>query len=44
MSKLFGWVFKSFSTFSLATIGLAGFAFWGYTIYSEGKFNQPIIG
>ena len=44
MLKVIHWPFKNFGNFAIASVGLCGLSFWGYSIYSEGKFNQPIIG
>jgi hypothetical protein len=44
MLKLLQWPFKGFMNFSITVVGFAGLGFWSYSIYSEGKFNQPIIG
>ena len=44
MLKIIHWPFKSVGNFAIASIGIVGVSFWGYSIYSEGKFNQPIIG
>lgn len=44
MLKVVQWPFKSIGNFMITSIGLVGVSFWGYSIYSESKFNQPIIG
>jgi hypothetical protein len=44
MLKVLQWPFKGFGNFSITALGIVGLTFWGYSIYSEGKFNQPIIG
>jgi len=44
MLKLLQWPFKGFANFSITCVGFVGMGFWGYSIYSERKFNQPIIG
>jgi hypothetical protein len=43
MLKVINWPFKSFTNFAITSVGIIGIGFWGYSIYSEGKFNQPII-
>lgn len=44
MLKVVQWPFKSIGNFVVTSIGFVGISFWGYSIYSETKFNQPIIG
>jgi hypothetical protein len=44
MLKALRWPFKSFTNFSISSLGFTALAFYGYTIYSEGNFNQPIVG
>lgn len=44
MLKVVQWPFKSIGNFMITSIGLVGVSFWTYSIYSETKFNQPIIG
>ena len=44
MIKLAKWPFKSAGNFFITSLGFIGVSFWGYSIYSETKFNQPIIG
>ena len=44
MLKVVRWPFKNFGNFTITTIGIFGVTFMGYSIYSENKFNQPIIG
>ncbi len=44
MLKVVQWPFKSMGNFAITSVGIVGLSFWGYSIYSESKFNQPIIG
>jgi hypothetical protein len=44
MLKAVRWPFKSAGNFFISSLGFIGVSFWGYSIYSESKFNQPIIG
>jgi hypothetical protein len=44
MLKIVQWPLKSFGNFAITSLGFIGLGFWSYSIYSEGKFNQPIIG
>ena len=44
MIKIIKWPFKTPGNFFLSSLGVVGLSFWGYSIYSESKFNQPIIG
>lgn len=44
LKKAIYWPFRSLANFTIASLGVVGLSFWGYSIYSEGKFNQPIIG
>ena len=44
MIKVIKWPFKTPGNFFLSSLGFVGLSFWGYSIYSESKFNQPIIG
>ena len=38
------WPLRNFTNFTLTAVTLFGVTFVGYSIYSENKFNQPIIG
>jgi hypothetical protein len=42
--KIIHWPFKSGTNFLITSLGIVGLSFWSYSIYSETKFNQPIIG
>jgi hypothetical protein len=44
MLKMLHWPFRSFSNFAISAIGITAISFWGYSIYSENNFNQPIVG
>jgi len=44
MLKVLKWPFRTYTNFFLTSLGIVGASFWGYSIYSESKFNQPIIG
>lgn len=44
MRKALRWPFKSFTNFSITSIGIFAVTFWSFSVYSESKFNQPIIG
>ncbi len=44
MLKALQWPLKSFGNFAITSVGVIGIGFWSYSVYSEGKFNQPIIG
>ena len=43
MKKLMLWPTKSMGNFALTCLGVTAIGFWSYSIYSERKFNQPII-
>ena len=44
MLKALHWPFRSFSNFAISAIGITAVSCWGYSIYSENNFNQPIVG
>jgi hypothetical protein len=44
MLKVLYWPFRSFANFAISAVGITALSFWGYTIYSENNFNQPIVG
>lgn len=44
MLKAVQWPLRSFGNFAITSVGVIGIGFWSYSVYSEGKFNQPIIG
>ena len=44
MMKIMAWPLRSGGNFLITSLGFIGISFWGYSIYSETKFNQPIIG
>lgn len=44
MLKVLQWPLRSFGNFAITSVGVIGIGFWSYSVYSENKFNQPIIG